>query len=414
MMKNIVLLSVPLLALSVAVTSCEEVVDPLDPIQERQLPEGMQAAAATVTDGNNRFALDLYQVLRKNEGNLFYSPFSISTAFAMTYAGARGATEKEMAGALHFTLDQEQLHEAFGALITSLDTGAGFDGYRLNVANRLWGQAGFVLLPEFLEVGRAHYGAELAQLDFASSQNATRTINSWVEENTAGKIQNLIPPGVLDQYTRLVLTNAIYFKGLWLSQFDEDKTQDRDFHVDPTRTVTVSMMQQSGKFPLGRGEGLRILELAYQTEDLSMLFILPDRADGLSEVEARLSLENLRSWMGTLADTEMNVAIPRFRVESEFSLRQSLVGMGMPSAFSEGADFSGINTEADLFIQDALHKAYVEVNEEGTEAAGATGVVVGTTSIPPTFRADHPFLILIWDKVTESILFMGRVVDPSP
>lgn len=413
MMKNVVLFSGLLLALSLAVISCEEAVEAFDPIQERQLPESIQAAAATVTDGNNRFALDLYQVLRKKEGNLFYSPFSVSTAFAMTHAGARGVTETEMAEVFHFTLDQEQLHEAFGALITSLDTGAGFDGYRLNVANRLWGQDGFELLPEFLATGRDHYGAELAQIDFAASQDATETINAWVEEKTAGKIQNLIPPGVLNEYTRLVLTNAIYFKGLWLSQFDEEKTRDSDFHVDPTRTVTVPLMKQSGKFPLGRGEGLQILELTYQTEDLSMLFILPDQVDGLAGVEDRLTLENLRSWMDTLAETQMNVAIPRFRVESEFSLKQSLVGMGMPSAFTEGANFTGINPEADLFIQDALHKAYVEVNEEGTEAAGATGVVVGTTSIPPTFRADHPFLILIWDKVTESILFLGRVMDPS-
>jgi serpin B len=413
MIKNTVFLCSLFLALAVAATSCEEIAEPVDPIQERQLPESIRAAAATVTDGNNRFALDLYQVLRKEEGNLFYSPFSVSTAFAMTYAGARGNTETEMAEVFHFTLGQEGLHPAFGALIASLDTGAGFDGYRLNVANRLWGQIGFDMLPEYLGVTREHYGAELAQLDFNASEAARQTINSWVLDKTAGKIEDLIPAGVLNQYTRLVLTNAIYFKGLWLSQFDEDETEDGDFHIDPLLTVSVPTMQQRGEFSLGRAEGLQILELLYQTEDLSMIFILPDETEGLSGVEDRLSLENLRAWMETMETTEVDIRIPRFRVESEFSLKQSLAGMGMPSAFDEQADFSGINGLKNLYIQDALHKGYVEVNEEGTEAAGATGVVVGVVSMPPMFWADHPFLILIWDRVTESILFMGRVVNPA-
>ena len=239
MIKNVVFFCSLLLALTVAATSCEEIAEPGDPIQERQLPESIRAAASTVTDGNNRFALDLYQVLREREGNLFYSPFSVSTAFAMTYAGARGITETEMAEVLHFTLGQEELHPAFGALIASLDTGAGFDGYQLNVANRLWGQAGYELLPEFLGVTREHYGAELTQLDFSASESARETINSWVEDKTAGKIEDLIPTGVLNQYTRLVLTNAIYFKGLWLSQFDREETKDSDFHIDPTRVSSL-------------------------------------------------------------------------------------------------------------------------------------------------------------------------------
>jgi serpin B len=333
----------------------------------------------------------------------------------MTYAGARGATETEMASVFHFPAEQVRLHEGFEALLGSLDTGAGFNGYRLNIANRLWGQAGFGMLDAFLDVTRERYGAELKSLDFrAAPEDSRETINTWVEEKTNGKIEDLMPPGSVTIDTRLVLTNAICFKGFWLSRFDTEKTRTEDFHVDPARTVSVSMMNQSGKFDLGQDEGLQVLRFPYETEDLSMVFLLPEAVDGVSDLESRLTVDNLGRWLDSCRETEVDVSLPRFRFASKFSLNNTLSGMGMPTAFSEGADFSGMNGDRNLFLQAAIHQAYVEVNEEGTEAAAATGVSVGVTSLPPSFRADHPFLILIRDEVTGSVLFLGRVVDPSP
>lgn len=412
-MRTIIWLTTALLPLATGIACNQAPTATGDPIEARQLPESVRADAFSAAEGNNRFALDLFQAIRDQEdGNLFVSPFSISTAFAMVYAGARGETQAQMANVFHFTLDQERMHPAFGALIRSLDTGTTFDGYRLNIANRLWGDDGFAILPAYLDLTREHYGADVRQLDFAQAEAARGTINDWVEEKTEGKIQDLIPSGMINPLTRLVLTNAIYFKGRWLSRFDPDLTRDLPFHLDATRTVSVPTMTQDGKFLLGGGDGVQVLDLSYETEDLSMIFILPTAVDGLGALEDRLTLENLRGWMDSVHETEADLFIPRFQVESKVVLKSVLADMGMPLAFSESADFSGIDGKQDLLIQDAVHKGYVLVNEEGTEAAGATGVGGGTTSVPPVFRADHPFLILIWDRVTESILFLGRVADP--
>jgi serpin B len=385
-----------------------------DPITARQLPESIRAEADAVVAGNNRFALDLYRSLKKEEeGNLFFSPFSVSTAFAMTYAGARGTTESEMASVFHFP-EAVRLHEGFQALLHSLDTGAGFDGYRLNIANRLWCQSGFTLLDAFRDVTRERYGAGMEELNFKTDPDGAReTINTWVANRTEDKIQNLMPPGSIQTTTRLVLTNAIYFKGLWLKPFDPEKTEDRDFRVDAARTVSVPMMTQEESFALGRADGIQVLQLPYATEDLSMVVVLPDAEDGLADVENRLTADNVKAWLDAAVSGKVRVTLPRFRVESQFILNRTLAGMGMPSAFSDAADFSGMTGSKGLFIQTAVHKGYVEVNEEGTEAAAATGISVGIVSVPPMFVADHPFLILIRDEVTGSILFLGRVVDPS-
>jgi len=413
-MRTITFLGLAAVCLTAGGLACKDLPPGKTPLEARQLPESVRADAFSVAESNNRFALDLFQALRdQEEGNLFVSPFSISTAFAMVYAGARGETQAQMAQVFHFSMDQDRLHPAFGALIRSLETGAGFDGYRLNIANRLWGDDGFTLLPAYVNLTGEHYGADLRQLDFGQSEAARGTINDWVAEKTEGKIQDLIPAGMIDANTKLILTNAIYFKGRWLSRFDPDLTRDLPFHLDATRTVSVPTMTQAGKFLLGGADGVQVLDLPYQTEDLSMIFLLPTEAGGLGALEDRLTLESLRDWMDSVHETEADLFIPRFEVESKVMLKNVLADLGMPLAFGETADFSGIDGKRDLLIQDAVHKGYVLVNEEGTEAAGATGVGVGTTSVPPTFQADHPFLILIWDRVTESILFLGRVADPS-
>jgi serpin B len=319
-----------------------------------------------------------------------------------------------MASVFHFPPEPVRLHDGYQALLHSLDTGAAFDGYRLNTANRLWGQSGFNMLDAFLDITRERYGAPMVDVDFMTDPDAAReAINTWVEDRTNGKIKDLMPQGTVTSDTRLVLTNAVYFKGLWLSQFDEEETRTRDFHVDAARTVSVPMMKQEGTFALGRAEGVQILRLPYRTEDVSMIFILPDAVDGLAAVESRLTVDNLAAWLESASERTVVVSIPRFKIESKFSLNQTLKDMGMPTAFTDGADFSGMNGAGGLRIQAAIHQGYVEVNEEGTEAAAATGISVGVVSVPPQFTADHPFLILIRDEVTGSILFLGRVVDPS-
>ncbi len=368
-----------------------------------------------VVSANNRFALDLYAEIRGEQGNLFFSPASIATALAMTHAGARASTESEMAKVLHFDLPAERLHPSFAALNRNLnETGK---PYELRVANRLWGQKDYGFLSSFLQVTREHFGAELAEVDFVrASQAARREINAWVEDQTNDKIRDLVPEGALNDTTRLVLTNAIYFLGTWEEQFNKDVTRDEPFRLDAEQTVEVPMMYQKGEFDYGAANGVQLLGLPYEGADLSMLVLLPKEVDGLGALERELTTERLKEWTSDLREQKVHVSLPKFKTTSEFELKKALSSLGMPSAFDpERADFSGISANEKLFISAAIHKAFVDVNEEGTEAAAATGIVVGTTSFQPipTFRADHPFIFLIRDNRSDAILFLGRMVDPS-
>jgi serpin B len=385
-----------------------------DPLVVRQIPAELQADLAPVVEANTAFALSLYARLREREGNLFFSPYSISTALAMTWSGARDTTEQEMARALRFVLPQDRIHPVFGALQQSLQRGADLGGYRLNIANRLWGQQGYPWLESFLSLTRTQYQAELAPLDFAGNPETCRhTINAWVVEKTAGKIAELLPPGVLDETTRLVLTNAIYFKGQWESRFEPSQTQNRAFTLVSGQTIQVPTMQQEGEFGLGETTAASILVLPYSGLDLSMVFLLPHETNGLAALEAQITPTNLTTWLGAVYKTTVIVSLPRFRTTSEFALKPTLAEMGMPSAFDpDTAVLSGMDGRRDLFITAVVHKGYVEVNEEGTEAAAATGVLVGTTSAGPSFTADHPFVFFIRDSLTGSILFLGRIEDP--
>lgn len=384
-----------------------------NPPEERTLPAEVTEDAAAVVEAAHQFAFDLHRALRDREGNLFFSPYSLSTALTMTYAGTGGKTQEEMARVLHLGLPPERLHHASGAIQMSLDRGSDGLGYEVRIANRLWGAMDASFLESFLSVTREEYGAEIEQVDFAGApDDARRVINAWVEENTNRRIQDLLPPGSIDGLTRLVLTNAIYFKGLWASPFDPEATRDQLFHVDATHSVEVAMMHQDGRFAHAHADGMQILELPYK-DDLAMIVLLPDATDGLSDLESKLTKESLQVWMESMQETRIDIALPRFSITSELELNQTLARLGMPSAFDPDlADFSGINGQRDLFIHAVIHKAFVEVNEEGTEAAAATGVTVGVTSMGPMFVADHPFLFVIRDKVTGSILFLGRVANP--
>jgi serpin B len=385
-----------------------------------------------VAEANNEFALELYAKLRSGEGNLFFSSYSVSTALAMTYAGARGRTESQMAEVLHFAdilnpgaelsslpvLDRQRFAAAFGRIIKDLNERGEKGSYELSVANALWGQKGEGFLEKFLELIEANYGGQLNEVDFVRATEAARkTINTWVEKKTNEKIKDLIGKGVLNSMTRLVLTNAIYFKGNWAKQFEEDETRQQPFTLTDGGKVDVPMMNQTTEFGYMDTDGFQALELPYVDDELSMIILLPKDSDGLPEFEKTLTAENLLRWLARLRKRKVIVSVPKFKMTSQFSLASVLKSMGMQDAFSPGANFSGINGKRNLFISAVIHKAYVDVNEEGTEAAAATAVTMKLTSIGPTevpvFRADHPFLFLIRDNHTGGILFIGRVMNPQ-
>jgi serpin B len=372
-----------------------------------------------IVQGNNKFALELYGRLNDTQGNLFLSPYSISTALAMTYAGARGTTGEQMAKTLQFPgkTGNEQFHKDFGAIISGLNTAGEKGGFELVVANALWGQKDYKFLSEFLSLVRTNYGGDLQQVDFAKqTEDARKTINDWVESKTKDKIKELIKPGVLDSRIRLVLTNAIYFKGKWASQFKPELTKDAPFTLPNGEKTNVPMMHQKSDFGYMETDTIQALEMQYVNNDLSMVILLPKKLDGVKDLDKELTSDNLAGWLGKLRKREVQVFMPRFKTTSEFSLGDTLGAMGMPEAFSPQADFSGMTGNRDLFISAVVHKAFVNVDEEGTEAAAATGVTMKLTSIgpPPTvFKADHPFIFLIRDNLTGSILFLGRFENPK-
>ena len=368
--------------------------------------------------GNTAFAIDLYHQLRGAEGNLFFSPYSISTALAMTYAGARGDTEAQMARVLHFDLDhltQEALHSAFADLEAHLAQIQAKGDIALHVANALWPQVGYAFLAAFLDLCQRCYGVTITPVDYAADPEAARQqINAWVEEKTREKIKELLKPPHVTPLTTMILVNAIYFKGNWASQFDPEDTDDGPFYRLTGDAVKASMMRQKARFGYRETDDLQVLELPYVGGDLSMLVLLPREQDGLPALEAALTVENLALWTQRLHASEVQVLLPRFKLSGEFDLGETLKAMGMVDAFG-AADFSGMTGQRDLFISAVVHKAFVDVNEEGTEAAAATAVVMGRgfAPPPPIFKADHPFLFLLRENNSGSVLFLGRVVDPT-
>ncbi len=374
--------------------------------------------------GNRAFALDLYHRLEAREGNLFYSPYSISSALAMTYAGAEGQTAEEMAAVFHFLMEGNRLHPAFNALDQYLESLAkqeipddAGEAFQLNIANAIWGQKDFHFESEFLDTLAANYGAGLRLLDYVQSPEESRVIiNDWVSDQTRERIQDLIPQGAIDSDTRLVLSNAIYFKATWLEPFEESLTEDGIFHDLEGQEINTPMMSLGSdvSFPYYQGDGFQVVDLPYLGGQVSMLVLVPDQGN-FNNFETGLDTAVLDQIVAGLAYRPMYLNFPKFEFESEISLAQTLAEMGMPSAFTDGADFSGMTGQKDLFISDVFHKAFVSVDEEGTEAAAATAVVMTLTSAPADplrLVVDRPFLFLIRDHQTNSILFMGRVVEP--
>ena len=376
------------------------------------------AARRPGVEANTAFALDLYGKLGEEEGNLFFSPYSISTALAMTYPGARGDTALQMAKVLHLDmLDADVVHRAFGKLADELSEIERKGGCQLSVANTLWGQKGPRFLDEFIKSVREDHRAGFHEIDFAGDTAAARqTINAWVEKETKGKIKDLVKRGVLDPTTSLVLTNAIHFKGDWAAKFEKKYTLRDAFQLGDGKTVEVLMMRQVGQFGYMATEDLQALELPYAGEELSMVVLLPREVSGLPTIEESLTPENLAKWLSQLHKQKVRVHLPKFEMAHDLRLGEVLQSMGMTDAFVNGsADFSAMDGTKELFLGAVIHKAFVEVNEEGTEAAAATSVAVyrGGTEDIPTFRADHPFLFLIRDTRSGSILFLGRLVNPT-
>ncbi|MGO9244559.1 MAG: serpin family protein [Verrucomicrobiia bacterium] len=377
-----------------------------------------------VVSGNTAFAINLYARLRMSDGNLFFSPYSISTALAMTYGGARGETEKQMAKVLGFTVPQARLHPAFAALKAELDAIQKKGLVQLSVANSLWPQKGYPFRPDFLGLLKQDYDTSVTPLDYREAGEAARkTINDWVEAKTNRKITDVIGPGTLGPLTRLVLANAIYFKGQWDSPFKSRLTTEQPFHLATGKNVKCQLMNKQEEFGYAETPDLQMLALPYAGYDLSMVVLLPRKMDGIGALENDLTAGKLAEWMEGLRQKEVQevkVYLPKFKLTRKFSLAETLAKIGMTDAFSqEEANFSGMDGHTNLCISAVVHKAFVDVNEEGTEAAAATVVGMVTSGIhlrPPTipvFRADHPFVFLIQDNHTGSILFLGRVMDPT-
>lgn len=374
---------------------------------------------ASAVAGNTAFAQDLWQRLRVEKGNLFFSPASISAALAMTHAGAQGDTAKQIAKVFHFdAVPANELHPAQGGLLARLGSTSP-DSPQLAIANRLWSQKGMTLGADFQKTAKEHYGASVEPLDFDKAPNPSRiTINNWVASHTNDKIKDLLAPGVINGDTRLVLTNAIWFKGKWATAFDKSATRDEPF-ATPGGSKKVPTMHATLKARYGETKDAWVAELPYLSKDpgrrLSMVVVLPKDKDGLSKLEAAPQID---AWVASLGHAKVNVALPRFKTTQQMSLGGALHAMGMPDAFDGAkANFKGIHPSIPLWISNVIHKAYVDVNEEGTEAAAATAVVIGTESavveLTRTFTVDRPFAFFIRDEGTGAILFLGRIHDPT-
>ena len=368
----------------------------------------------TLVGGNNEFAFNLYNQLGGTSGNMFFSPYSISTALGMTYAGARGETEKQMADTLNFKLPQDDLHNAFGELADGLEEDAG--DYRLDIANALWAQKGFGFKKSFIDTVVSNYDSVVNEADFVNAaEPARKEINGWVEDKTNDKIKELITKDILTPDTVMVLVNAIYFKGDWSDQFDKKHTREADFWIAPDKKVKTDMMYKQAEYEYFGDDDFQAIELPYKGDDLSMVIVLPKEKDGLKNIERELA-RDFDDMLFSLKKQKVRLYLPKFTMTTKFELSGTLAKMGMPDAFSSRANFSDMTESEKVAISNVIHKAFVAVDEEGTEAAAATGVIISKTSVGPRipiFRADRPFIFVIRDNVSSSILFMGRLADPT-
>jgi len=394
----------------------------LFPYQPDQPPQAddtgsTQQGVQEVVNANNQFAFELYSEINKaKDSNIFYSPYSISSAIAMTYEGAKGQTADEMKSVFHFP-ESNILRPNFAEIYNDINKRT--KAYELRTGNALWVQHDYPFLEDYTNRVEKYYGGKAANLDFIKETEKSRqTINSFIEEQTNNKIKDLIPSGALTPIMRLVLTNAIYFKGTWEWEFDKSDTREQDFKITPTNIVKTPMMfmdNDKAEFNYADIGDLQILELPYKGEEISMLILLP--TENLAAIEPSLTAEKLKEWKSQMNEFKLDaIYLPKFEFDTKYSMKDTLSTMGMPTAFEwPGADFSGMDGTEMLYIDKVIHQAYVKVDEKGTEAAAATAIMVGFGSAGPrnVFRADHPFIFIIQERETGNILFLGRVVDPT-
>jgi len=399
-----------------------------DIIDENKEPEDKDpnplGNITSFNDAVNQFCFDFFKKLADDENNspnIFYSPYSVFTALAMTYEGARNNTAVEMGNVLHIKQDNESFHEYMQSLYNHLNYN---DEYNISTANALWPDVGFTMLDKYVNIIKTYYGGNASEVEYANPEEAARVINEWVENQTNNLIKDLVPPDAIDPIlTKLILTNAIYFKGTWQIQFDKENTTDREFTLSSGENVeveTMNLIDMDNKFNYTETDDLQILELPYDGGDISMMILLPKDGVSLSDVTSSLDREEYISWVDEMYETKADIYLPKFKFETSYGLNEYLMDLGMIDAFNYDADFSGIDGTKMLFISKVLHKAFVEVNEEGTEAAAATAVIINYKAINPnepperiTFDCDHPFLFTIHHKETGTILFMGSVDNPS-
>ena len=379
-------------------------------------PSPDEVRVPELVEGDTAFALDLYRVLlnKNQEENLFYSPHGLSVALAMTYAGARGETERQMAEALRYSLPQAQLHPAFNALDQTLASRGEGEDFQLRIVNAIWGQRGYAFLDAFLDTLAENYGTGLRAVDFGQAEEAVQLINQWVSDQTERRIQDLLPPEAVDGETVLVLTNAISFKAPWMHAFAEDGTHDDAFTLLDGGQVTVPMMEQVASLGYAEWPGAQAVELSYAGGELSMVILLPE-VGTFGAFAQRLDAGELGAIMSDLKPTGVRLTLPRFRFDAKFKLADALMELGMVDAFG-AADFSGMDGTRELFIDEVYHQAFVAVDEAGTEAAAASAVVMGRKggpSVEQEVSIDHPFIFLIRDVQTGAILFLGHVVNPA-
>ena len=418
MTKKILLTVLTIMLLAGVAAATALFLFPYQPDQPPQTDDtgSSQQGIQQVVNTNNQFAFELYSELNKSEqGNVFYSPYSISAALAMTYEGAKGQTANEMKSVFHFP-ESNTLRPNFAAIYNGINEGN--KDYELKTGNALWVQRDYPFLENYTSRVEKYYGGKVANLDFKQETEKSRqTINSFIEEQTNNKIKDLIPSGILNTLTRLVLTNAIYFKGTWEWEFDKSDTREQDFKITPTNIVKTPMMYMKNdktEFNYADTKDLQILELPYKGENISMLILLP--TENLDSIESFLTTEKLNEYKNQMQETKLDaIYFPKFEFDSKYFMKNILSTLGMPTAFSNSADFSGMTGNKDLFISAVIHQAYVKVDEKGTEAAAATALVMKPTSIMPRniFKADHPFIFIIQEKETGNILFLGRVVNPT-
>jgi len=388
---------------------------------EDETPEAL-GNKTSFNDAVNAFAFDLFRKISNdpvNEGNIFYSPYSVFTALAMTYDGARNNTADEMKNVLNIEQDNDSFHQYMESLYNYLNENS---DYNISTANALWVRENFELLEEYIDTIETYYGGRSSEVDFSKPEEAAEIINQWVENQTNNLIKNLVPSDVIDPVlTMLILTNAIYFKGTWQIKFDEANTTDKDFTDYEGNLIKVPTMRLTGtenEFNYTETDDLQILELPYTGNEISMTILLPKEDAELSDVINSIDKDKISEWIDSMYETEIDIYLPKFKFETSYGLNDYLIELGMQDAFSSFADFSGIDGRPDLFISDVLHKAFINVSEEGTEAAAATAVVINLKSIDGggssrlTFNADHPFLFLIQHKETGTILSLGSIGNP--